>query len=253
MTKGDQESETGSSRATCEVHGLAVGDDDRCVLCRREERPSRAELPLVQIVSVVAGAVLLGLIVYAVVKYGGFGDENVVAVADPSTADPPESEVAEEEPTVGTRRGNRTGARGRHRKPGRTRSSRRSAPGAADPNSTGATDGSREAGHEAREQQDQKRDREVEILKEMRRVPIKMYMTRWCPVCTKARVWLKASGYRFTEYDVDADQQARRAQKRLNPAGSVPTLDIEGEVLIGFSASRIERVLRQRAKRRLGI
>ncbi len=87
----------------------------------------------------------------------------------------------------------------------------------------------------------------------MRRVPIKMYMTRWCPVCTKARLWLGANRYQFTEYDVEANRGARRTQKRLNPRGSIPTFDIDGEVRVGFSASRLKGILRRQARRRLGL
>ena len=87
----------------------------------------------------------------------------------------------------------------------------------------------------------------------MRRVPIDMYVTRWCPVCNKARAWLRTNRYQFVEYDVETNRNARRTQKQLNPRGSVPTFYIDGRVLVGFSAGSVKTALKQRAKQRLGI
>lgn len=231
----------------CEVHGLAVGDDGRCVLCRRAEDPQGAHLPLLPILGAVAALIFVGLIVFAVIRYGGLGGNNAVAVAEPSTATWQDSAEEDEEAEGTERPRRRTPARMAGPRPTPTRATTEPTARPPEP-SASVTDGSRgEAGQLEREQ----RDREAAIEKEMRRIDIKVYMTTWCPVCTKARVWLAANGYRFTEYDVDADRTARRRQRRLNPKGGVPTIDIEGQVLTGFSARKIERALRSRAERRL--
>ncbi|MBW2456289.1 MAG: glutaredoxin family protein [Deltaproteobacteria bacterium] len=245
--QGEQEHGERTSRAMCEVHGLALGDDHRCVLCRRAEGSSRPRQPLVRVTMVVAGLVLTGLTVYAVIKYGGLGDGGVVPVAESPVGDEAELDTAADDPTSDARRGNRKGATRPKRRPRRKGSPGSAGQTASDPGAATDTE------QPARDDRQQQGARELEILKEMRRVPIKVYMTKWCPLCTKTRAWLKAKGYRFREYDVESDREAGRTQDRLNPAGTVPTLDIEGEVLVGFSAGRIERVLRQRAERRLGL
>jgi len=42
----------------------------------------------------------------------------------------------------------------------------------------------------------------------------------------------------------------RRRQWSLNPKGGVPTIDIDGEVLIGFGAEHMQEALRRAAERR---
>ncbi len=87
----------------------------------------------------------------------------------------------------------------------------------------------------------------------MRRVPIDMYVTRWCPVCNKARAWLRTNRYQFVEYDVETNRNARRTQKQLTPRGSDPPFNSHGRGRGGFSAGSVKTALKQRAKQRLGI
>jgi glutaredoxin len=91
---------------------------------------------------------------------------------------------------------------------------------------------------------------EEELRTAMRRVSLTMYSTDWCPVCTKARVWLRSNGVSFEERDVDKSESARRTQLTLNPKGGVPTIDIDGEVMIGFGGQHMQEALRRAAERR---
>jgi glutaredoxin len=91
---------------------------------------------------------------------------------------------------------------------------------------------------------------EEELRAAMRRVSVTVYSTDWCPVCTKARAWLRANGVSFEERDVDKSETARRMQLSLNPKGGVPTIDIDGEVMIGFGAPHMQAALRRAAERR---
>ena len=63
---------------------------------------------------------------------------------------------------------------------------------------------------------------------------------------------MQQAGLSFDEYDIDSDGAAKAAVQRLNPRGSVPTLELDGEVLIGWNAQRfestLERVARTRAR-----
>lgn len=67
------------------------------------------------------------------------------------------------------------------------------------------------------------------------RRPVIMYSTAWCGVCKRAKKWMQQNGVRYGEHDVEADEEAGHRLARLNPRLSVPTFDIGGEVLVGFS------------------
>jgi glutaredoxin len=85
----------------------------------------------------------------------------------------------------------------------------------------------------------------------MQRVPITMYTTTWCGHCERARHWMRNNAFRFTEHDVEASEAAGRAHKALNPRGGVPVIDIDGEVLVGFSEAHVARALARAAERRM--
>ena len=81
---------------------------------------------------------------------------------------------------------------------------------------------------------------EEELRTAMRRVSVTMCSTEWCPVRNRARDWLRTNGISFDEHDVDRSESARRRQSSLNPKGGVPTIDIDGEVMIGFGAEHMQ-------------
>jgi hypothetical protein len=56
----------------------------------------------------------------------------------------------------------------------------------------------------------------------------------------------------FTDLDVEHDPAAGARLRQLNPRGSVPTIEIEDEVLIGFSAEAIDSAVARAERRRSG-
>ncbi len=78
-----------------------------------------------------------------------------------------------------------------------------------------------------------------------------MYSTAWCGVCKRAREYFREAGISFTERDVDEDATARAEYLRLNPRGSVPTIKIGDEVIVGFSAQAVDRALDAAVRSRL--
>ena len=82
-------------------------------------------------------------------------------------------------------------------------------------------------------------------------VAITMYSTSWCGACRVARRYFDERGIAYRELDVERDRSAALRMRELNPRGSVPTIDIEGQVLIGFSSRAIEAAIDSAARRRL--
>jgi glutaredoxin 3 len=83
-----------------------------------------------------------------------------------------------------------------------------------------------------------------------RRAHIVLYTTGWCPVCRRAKAWLDANGLSYDDRDVDASSEDARALRRLNPRGSIPTFDVDGEVMVGFSEAGFVSVVRRAAASR---
>jgi len=82
-------------------------------------------------------------------------------------------------------------------------------------------------------------------------VDVTVYYTSWCPACRAARGYLSERGIRFVEHDVEHDARAKARQRLINPRGNIPTIEIEGQVLVGFNPTKIERAIEQAALRRL--
>jgi glutaredoxin len=85
-----------------------------------------------------------------------------------------------------------------------------------------------------------------------RRSHVIVYTAAWCPVCRRAKAWMNANGVPYDDRDVDASSADKQALRRINPKGSIPTFDVEGQVMVGFSeASCINLVQRAAAPRAL--
>jgi glutaredoxin len=83
-------------------------------------------------------------------------------------------------------------------------------------------------------------------------VAITMYMARWCRACSAAGAWLRKEGIAYREVDIDAGPASAAELRARNPAGGIPTIDIDGQVLVGFSATRIQQAIDRAAERRAG-
>lgn len=94
--------------------------------------------------------------------------------------------------------------------------------------------------------------RAMRLREARRRVPIVMYSTTWCGVCTRARDYMREQGIAFEERDVEASPTAKELHRKLSPKGGVPTIDVDGTVLRGFGASSLERAIDEAARRRMG-
>jgi glutaredoxin len=92
---------------------------------------------------------------------------------------------------------------------------------------------------------------ERRVTEARRTVDITVYGASWCPSCRQARAWLDANGMAYNELDIDRSESANRNMRRLNPAGTIPVIDIEGEVIVGFAPNAVDRAIRRRAEQRV--
>lgn len=72
---------------------------------------------------------------------------------------------------------------------------------------------------------------------------VTVYSTPTCPYCIRAKQFLKDNNIQFEDIDVSADQAA--GQKMVEKSGqmSVPVLDIDGEIIVGFDKGKITQAL----------
>lgn len=80
-------------------------------------------------------------------------------------------------------------------------------------------------------------------------VRVTLYTTRWCPACARARSWLAARGIPFDDRDVEASPAAAARNRALNRAGTVPTIVVEGTVIVGFSEEALRTAVDTAAHR----
>ena len=75
---------------------------------------------------------------------------------------------------------------------------------------------------------------------------VKIYALSTCGWCKKTKAYLKEHGIKYAYVDVDLLEgeqrsQARAEQTRFNPAGSFPTIVINGkDCIVGFDEERLD-------------
>jgi len=76
--------------------------------------------------------------------------------------------------------------------------------------------------------------------RDYRDIKVVMYMTSWCPYCTKARNYINSLGANLIEYNIDNDKNKEREMREKSGSTGVPLIDVEGILIRGFSAEAIK-------------
>lgn len=245
----------------CETHGLAVGPDGRCVLCKRAEAPvsvpaSDAPSPppeLIVISPATLATAALGIVALVVAGVVGW---HMLAARSAGASSP--ERTADDGPSVVMAAPVRSAADHPHEhleppahaRWGETADSLPSAPPpavgvrAVTPPNEGAP-----APAAVRTPSPEEQAQALEAAR--RRVDIIMYSTDWCPHCKEARAYMRSHGIIFVERDVEKDSGAERRQMEINPKGGVPTFEVDDEVLVGFSPAALEHTIDEAARKRL--
>ena len=72
---------------------------------------------------------------------------------------------------------------------------------------------------------------------------IKVYSTNTCPWCDKVKNYLKSENIEFQELNVHDDMIAREEMIKKSNQMSVPVLDIDNNIIIGFDKNAILKAL----------
>ncbi|MBV1861605.1 MAG: glutaredoxin family protein [Nannocystaceae bacterium] len=75
-----------------------------------------------------------------------------------------------------------------------------------------------------------------------------VYKTAWCGVCKKVQNYLDKKGVKYVSKDIEKDRAAAaelqgKAAKAGIGTGSVPVIDVGGELMVGFDRGRLEKLL----------
>jgi glutaredoxin len=214
------------SKARCATHDLALGPSGECVLCRRSLAPPTSTPSPFPFVAIGMGSVVLVLVAMGASHWlrapvpvsMPAPSVTVEAIAAPPSRPPPS--VA---------------------RPPATRT----------PSSASLLrepQGSREVPAAVAPASPRTEPSDAALAAARARVSITMYSTSWCGVCAHARGYLDAHHVHYTEHDVEESERYARQMHALNPAGGVPTFDIDGEVLVGFGEARFDQMVDEAAR-----
>jgi len=76
---------------------------------------------------------------------------------------------------------------------------------------------------------------------------VTVYTTPTCPWCTTVKNFLRKNGVRYTEVDVASDQSAAQSMVSKSGQQGVPQTEINGEMVIGFDQTKLNRLLELKA------
>jgi glutaredoxin len=77
-----------------------------------------------------------------------------------------------------------------------------------------------------------------------------IYSASWCLACQEAKAWMTAHRIAFEERDIDASTEYMQQLRLLNQSMSIPTFDIDGNVMVGFNRQQLVFMLRSAVLRR---
>jgi len=69
---------------------------------------------------------------------------------------------------------------------------------------------------------------------------IKIYSTPYCTICESLKSWLKESDKEYENIDVSENEEARNEMIKKANTLSVPVVDIDGEIIIGFDLKKLK-------------
>ena len=72
---------------------------------------------------------------------------------------------------------------------------------------------------------------------------VKVYSTSWCPECVQLKKYLDFKGIEYLEINVADKQEEREEVIRVSGQKTVPVIDIDGDVIVGFNRPLIDKAI----------
>lgn len=72
---------------------------------------------------------------------------------------------------------------------------------------------------------------------------VKLFGTKHCPGCDKAKQLLDKYGAEYEYYDLEEDQRAAMVVVKMTRQRSVPVVQIGNKFIVGYNAQAIEEAL----------
>jgi len=73
---------------------------------------------------------------------------------------------------------------------------------------------------------------------------VKVYSTPTCPACKQTKEFLHENKIEFQEINVADDQKALQEMVEKSGHMAVPVIDIDGEIILGFDKSKLQKALK---------
>ncbi len=73
---------------------------------------------------------------------------------------------------------------------------------------------------------------------------VKVYSTPTCPYCKQAKEFLKQNNIPYVDINVAEDTKAADEMVQKSGQMSVPVLDVNGTVIVGFDKEAVKRALK---------
>ena len=70
-----------------------------------------------------------------------------------------------------------------------------------------------------------------------------VYSTPTCPYCKRAKDYLSQKGIPYTDINVAQDRDAAKEMIQKSGQMGVPVITIDGEVVVGFNQTLLDRLL----------
>ncbi|WP_297636396.1 glutaredoxin domain-containing protein [uncultured Clostridium sp.] len=73
---------------------------------------------------------------------------------------------------------------------------------------------------------------------------VKVYSTSWCPGCIKLKKYLDMNNVEYSTVNVADAQEDRLEVIKVSGQKTVPVLDFNGEVIVGFDKKKIDTLIK---------
>ncbi len=70
-----------------------------------------------------------------------------------------------------------------------------------------------------------------------------VYSTTTCPWCETVKEFLKKNGIKFKDVNVGEDQEAAQAMIERSGQMSVPVVEVDGHIIIGYDEAKLKKAL----------